>query len=59
MYDTKIVICVNCKKPIGEIELDSTMDNPLCGQCALEESFSMTKSRIKIAQVSNFKKIGG
>ncbi|WP_157999282.1 hypothetical protein [Candidatus Nitrosarchaeum limnium] len=51
MYDTKIVICINCKKPIGEIELDSTMDNPLCGQCALEESFSMTKSRIKIAQV--------
>jgi len=50
IYDTKIVICVNCKKSIGEVELDSTMNNPLCGQCALFEGSNTIKSRIKIGQ---------
>jgi len=34
IYDTKIVVCMICKKAIGEIELDSIMIGPLCGQCA-------------------------
>jgi len=33
IYDTKIVVCMTCKKAIGEIELDSIMIS-LCGQCA-------------------------
>jgi len=37
IYDTKVIVCISCKKAIGEIEFDSTMVNPLCGQCSSSE----------------------
>ncbi|MBS3921922.1 MAG: hypothetical protein KGZ37_02070 [Nitrosarchaeum sp.] len=59
IYDTKIVTCITCQKAIGEIELDSTMINPLCGYCSLiEEKLHNTVKnhqnnfRIKIGQVA-------
>jgi len=44
---------MNCKKAIGEIEFDATMNDSLCGQCKVEytESCNLIKSRIKIAWV--------
>lgn len=57
IYDTKVIVCIVCKKAIGEIEFDSTMLNPLCGQCSSFEEkihatvkFYQDDSRIKIGQ---------
>jgi len=33
IYDTKVVACIICKKSIGEVEFDSMIIRPLCGQC--------------------------
>ena len=33
-YDTKPIICYNCKTPIGEIDFDALVIRPLCGKCA-------------------------
>lgn len=33
LYDTKVVICANCKKCIGEVDFDVIVIHPLCGQC--------------------------
>jgi len=34
IYDTKVVRCVICDKPIGEIEFDAEIIRPKCGQCS-------------------------
>ena len=34
IYDTKVVVCANCKKPLGEVDFESVIVRPLCGQCA-------------------------
>lgn len=34
IYDTKVITCTKCKKAIGEIEFDSMIIQPLCGQCS-------------------------
>ncbi|HXW02878.1 MAG TPA: hypothetical protein VD651_01260 [Nitrosarchaeum sp.] len=58
IYDTKIVICIACQKAIGEIEFNSTMNNPLCGYCSsIEKKIHTLKNhqnnfRIKIGRVA-------
>ena len=34
IYDTKQIICHNCKTSIGEIDYDALVIRPLCGKCA-------------------------
>jgi hypothetical protein len=34
IYDTKSVLCSNCKVSIGEIDYDAEVVRPLCGKCA-------------------------
>ena len=34
IYDTKVVVCANCKKQLGEVEFETLIIRPLCGQCA-------------------------
>ena len=34
IYDTKVIVCGSCKKAVGEVEFDSLIIRPLCGQCA-------------------------
>jgi len=33
LYDTKIIRCIECDKSIGEIDYDSNVISPTCGQC--------------------------
>jgi len=33
IYDTKTVRCIECDKPIGEIDYDADVIGPICGQC--------------------------
>jgi hypothetical protein len=33
LYDTKIIRCIECDKSIGEIDYDSNVISPICGQC--------------------------
>lgn len=34
IYDTKTISCIKCGKCIGEVEYDSEIVLPKCGQCA-------------------------
>ena len=34
IYDTRIISCVICKHPLGEVEYDAEIIRPKCGQCA-------------------------
>ncbi|MDH3191603.1 MAG: hypothetical protein OEM18_02800 [Nitrosopumilus sp.] len=34
IYDTKSILCNNCKVSIGEIDYDAEVVRPLCGKCA-------------------------
>ncbi len=34
IYDTKTVVCHQCKRCIGEVDYDALVIRPLCGQCA-------------------------
>jgi len=61
IYDTKVVVCINCEKAIGEIEFDAMIIHSLCGPCKLLlakdsktlyiENYFLNTSRIKISQV--------
>ncbi len=33
IYDTKTIRCMECDKPIGEIDYDANVIRPICGQC--------------------------
>ncbi len=33
IYDTKTISCIECDEPIGEIDFDSNVIRPICGQC--------------------------
>ena len=33
IYDTKTIRCLECDKPIGEIDYDSNVIRPICGPC--------------------------
>ena len=33
LYDTKTIRCIQCDKPIGEIDYDANVVHPTCGQC--------------------------
>ena len=33
IYDTKTIHCIECTKPIGEIDYDANVIRPICGQC--------------------------
>ena len=33
LYDTKIIHCIECTKPIGEIDYDAKVIYSLCRQC--------------------------
>jgi len=33
IYDTKVIRCIKCDKCIGEIDCDSNVIRPMCGQC--------------------------
>jgi len=61
IYDTKVIVCINCEKAIGEVEFDAMIIHSLCGQCTLllakdddmlyTSSYYQNRSRIKISQV--------
>ncbi len=33
IYDTRTISCIQCDKPIGEIDFDANVIRPICGQC--------------------------
>jgi hypothetical protein len=33
IYDTRTIYCIECSKPIGEIDFDAKVICPICGQC--------------------------
>jgi len=33
IYDTKVIVCSNCKKAIGEVEFDAQIPSSICGFC--------------------------
>jgi len=33
IYDTKVIVCSNCKKAIGEIDFDAQIPSSICGFC--------------------------
>ena len=33
LYDTKTIRCIECDKPIGEIDYDANVISPICGKC--------------------------
>jgi len=33
IYDTKTIRCIECEKPIGEIDYDAKVIHPRCGKC--------------------------
>ena len=33
IYDTKTIRCIECDKPIGEIDYDANVISPICGKC--------------------------
>ena len=33
IYDTKIIRCIECDEPIGEIDYDANVIRPMCVQC--------------------------
>ena len=33
IYDTKTIRCLECDKPIGEIDYDANVIRPMCGLC--------------------------
>lgn len=61
IYDTKVIVCINCEKAIGEVEFDAMMIHSLCGRCKLllakdddvlyTASYYQNRSGIKISQV--------
>jgi len=38
LYDKKLVKCIQCKKQLGEIDLDSKVFFPICKKCYSKNS---------------------
>ncbi len=58
IYDTKTISCIECDKPIGEIDYDANVIRPICGQCEdpRPEVKDQLSYRMKIPSVKKMKK---
>jgi hypothetical protein len=55
IYDTKTIRCIECDKPIGEIDYDANVIHPICGQCDDLRSYVKDKLSYRMKITTNQK----